>query len=74
MIPVITVIGVQVGYLLGGTVIIEQIFSLPGMGWLLLNGVYQRDYPMVQATVLLLALSFVVTNLLVDLAYAADRS
>jgi peptide/nickel transport system permease protein len=70
MIPVITVIGVQAGYLLGGAVVIEQIFSLPGLGWLLLNGVYQRDYPMIQATVLLLALFFVLTNLLVDLAYA----
>jgi peptide/nickel transport system permease protein len=70
LIPVITVIGVQAGYLLGGAVVIEQIFSLPGLGWLLLNGVYQRDYPMIQATVLLLALFFVLTNLLVDLAYA----
>jgi peptide/nickel transport system permease protein len=71
LIPVITVIGVQAGYLLGGAVVIEQIFSLPGLGWLLLNGVYQRDYPMIQATVLLLAVFFVLTNLLVDLAYAA---
>lgn len=70
LIPVVTVVGVQMGYLLGGTVIIEQIFSLPGMGWLLINGVYQRDYPMVQATTLFLAFSFVITNLLVDLAYA----
>jgi peptide/nickel transport system permease protein len=70
LIPVITVIGVQMGYLLGGTVIIEQIFSLPGMGWLLINGVYQRDYPMVQATTLLLAFFFVITNLIVDLTYA----
>lgn len=70
LIPVITVIGVQMGYLLGGTVIIEQIFSLPGMGWLLLNGVYQRDYPMVQATTLLLSFFFVITNLIVDLTYA----
>ncbi len=70
LIPVITVVGVQMGYLLGGAVIVEQIFSLPGMGWLLLNGVYQRDYPMVQAATLLLAFFFVVTNLVVDLAYA----
>src|SRR5262249_49918645 len=45
LIPVITVLGLQMGYLLGGTVIVEQIFGIPGMGWLLLNGIYQRDYP-----------------------------
>jgi peptide/nickel transport system permease protein len=70
LIPVVTVVGAQTGYLLGGAVVIEQIFSLPGMGWLLLNGVYQRDYPMIQATVLLLAFFFVLTNLVVDIAYA----
>jgi peptide/nickel transport system permease protein len=58
------------GYLLGGTVIIEQIFGIPGMGWLLLNGIYQRDYPVVQAMTLLLAFSFVVTNLIVDIVYS----
>jgi peptide/nickel transport system permease protein len=69
LIPVITVLGLQMGYLLGGTVIIEQIFSIPGMGWLLLNGIYQRDYPVVQAMTLLLAVSFVLTNLIVDIFY-----
>jgi peptide/nickel transport system permease protein len=69
-IPVITVVGLQMGYLLGGAVIVEQIFGLPGIGWLLLNGVYQRDYPTVQATTLLLAVSFMLANLLVDLLYA----
>jgi peptide/nickel transport system permease protein len=69
LVPVITVLGLQVGYLLGGTVIIEQIFGLPGMGWLLLNGIYQRDYPIVQAMTLLLAVSFVLTNLIVDVVY-----
>jgi peptide/nickel transport system permease protein len=70
LIPVVTIVGVQIGYLLGGAVIVEQVFSLPGMGWLLLNAVYQRDYPLVQAAVLLLALFSVLTNLLVDVAYA----
>jgi peptide/nickel transport system permease protein len=70
LIPVITVLGLQMGYLLGGTVIIEQIFGIPGMGWLLLNGIYQRDYPVVQAMTLLLAFSFVVTNLIVDIVYS----
>jgi peptide/nickel transport system permease protein len=69
LIPIITILGLQMGYLLGGTVIIEQIFSIPGMGWLLLNGIYQRDYPVVQAMTLLLAVFFVLTNLIVDLFY-----
>ena len=69
-IPVITVQGIQVGYLLGGAVVIEQIFGMPGIGWLILNGIYQRDYPVVQAGVLFVAVVFVVVNLLVDLIYA----
>jgi peptide/nickel transport system permease protein len=68
-IPVVTVVGIQLGYLLGGTVIIEQVFSIPGVGWMLLQGIYQRDYPVVQGSVLWLALMFVVINLLVDLIY-----
>ncbi len=70
MIPVITVIGVQMGTLFGGAVVIEQIFGLPGMGWTFVNGIYQRDYPTVQGAVLMLAVTFVVVNLLVDLTYA----
>jgi peptide/nickel transport system permease protein len=69
-IPVITVIGIQVGSLLGGSVIIEQIFGLPGVGWFLLQGIYNRDYPVVQVTALFLATVFVVVNLLVDITYA----
>jgi peptide/nickel transport system permease protein len=69
LIPIVTVLGLQMGYLLGGVVITEQIFGLPGLGWTLLNGVYQRDYPVVQATVMLFAATFVVVNLLVDLLY-----
>ncbi len=69
-IPVITVIGIQIGSLLGGSVIIEQIFGLPGVGWFLLQGVNSRDYPVVQVTALFLATVFVVINLMVDLAYA----
>jgi len=69
LIPIVTVLGLQVGYLLGGVVITEQIFGLPGLGWMLLNGVYQRDYPVVQGTVMLFALTFVVVNLGVDLIY-----
>ena len=69
LIPVVTVLGLQLGYLLGGVVIIEQVFGLPGLGWTLLNGVYQRDYPVVQGSVLLFAVIIVLTNLLVDLLY-----
>jgi peptide/nickel transport system permease protein len=70
MIPVITVIGFQMGYLLGGTVVIEEIFALPGMGRLVLQAIFQRDYPVVQGVVLVVALLFVLTNLVVDLLYA----
>ena len=49
LVPIVTVLGLQTGFLLGGVVITEQIFGLPGLGWTLLNGVYQRDYPVVQA-------------------------
>jgi peptide/nickel transport system permease protein len=69
LIPIVTVLGLQTGFLLGGVVITEQIFGLPGLGWTLLNGVYQRDYPVVQGTIMLFAVSFVVVNLLVDLLY-----
>jgi peptide/nickel transport system permease protein len=69
-IPVITVQGIQVGYLLGGAVVIEQIFGMPGIGWMILNGIYQRDYPVVQGGVLFVAVAFVLINLLVDLVYA----
>lgn len=69
-IPVITVQGIQVGFLLGGAVVIEQIFGMPGIGWMILNGIYQRDYPVVQGGVLFVAVAFVLINLLVDLVYA----
>jgi peptide/nickel transport system permease protein len=69
LIPIITVIGLQVGYLLGGVVIAEQIFGMPGLGWTLLNGVYNRDYPVVQGAVMLFAVTFALMNLVVDLLY-----
>jgi peptide/nickel transport system permease protein len=70
MIPVITVVGIQTGTLFGSTVVIEQVFGLPGMGWTFVNGIYQRDYPTVQGAVLMLALTFVLVNLVVDMLYA----
>ena len=69
LIPIVTVLGLQMGFLLGGVVITEQIFGLPGLGWTLLNGVYQRDYPVVQGTVMVFAATFVLVNLAVDLVY-----
>jgi len=70
LIPVITIIGIEFGYLLGGAVIVEDVFALPGIGRLLLNGIQQRDYAVVQGTVLFIALNFVLINLLADVIYA----
>lgn len=70
LIPVVTVVGLQFGALLGGAVIIEQVFSLPGIGRFALEGINLRDYPVVQGAVLLIAAAFVVVNLLVDVIYA----
>jgi peptide/nickel transport system permease protein len=63
------VIGIQFGYLLGGTFIIEQIFSLPGIGTYTLQAIAAKDLPVIQGVVLVTATSFVVVNLLVDLTY-----
>ena len=71
LIPVVTLSGVEFGYLLGGAVIVEQIFALPGLGRLVLDAITQRDYALVQGTVLFVAFNFLVVNLLVDLAYVA---
>lgn len=70
VIPVITVIGLQIPNLVGGTVILERIFSIPGMGNYLLTAIQQRDYPVVQAVVLITAFVVVFSNLVVDAAYA----
>ncbi len=70
LIPVVTIVGIQFGYLLGGTIIIEEIFALPGMGRLVLTGISQREYAVVQSSVLVIASLFVVVNLVVDLIYA----
>jgi len=70
LIPVVTLIGLQLGVLMGGAVITEQVFAWPGVGTLVINGINARDYPMVQACILLIATIFVVVNLLVDLTYS----
>jgi peptide/nickel transport system permease protein len=69
LIPVVAVIGLQTGTLIGGAVVIETIFSIPGMGRLIVDSMYFRDYPVVQAMLLLLAVAVLLTNLLTDLAY-----
>jgi len=69
LLPVITVAGLQFGALLGGAIITEKIFARPGLGTLLLEGISERNYPLVQGTVLVIAVGYVTVNLLVDLAY-----
>jgi peptide/nickel transport system permease protein len=69
-IPVITIVGLETGYLFGGAVIVESVFALPGIGRLLLDAIGERDYAIVQGTILLIAFSFVLVNLITDLAYA----
>lgn len=71
LIPVVTTVGLQIGRILGGTIVIEIIFSFPGMGKLLLDAIFGRDFPVVQGSVLLITLAFMGINLLVDLTYAS---
>jgi peptide/nickel transport system permease protein len=70
LIPVITVVGLQMGNLLGSAIITETIFALPGVGRMVVDSIFQRDFPLVQGIVLYLALIFLVINLLVDMTYA----
>lgn len=69
LIPVVTVIGIQMGRLIGGTVIVEEIFAWPGLGRFTLQAIFERDYPVVQTMVMVIAFSFVIINLLVDILY-----
>lgn len=70
MLPVITVVGVQFGTLLGGAIVIEVVFAWPGVGRLIVDAIRQRDFPIVQGSVLMLALVFVLVNLIVDVSYS----
>ena len=70
MIPVITIIGGEVGGLLGGAVVTESIFSWPGVGRLMMNSISKRDYPMIQGITLMLCISYLLVNLLIDIVYA----
>jgi len=70
MIPVVTMMGLQFGFLLGGSIVVEKVFNWPGLGRLLVDAVEMRDYPVIQAEVLLFSLEFIVINLVVDVLYA----
>ena len=69
LIPVVTVVGMQIGYLLAGAVLVEMVFSWPGIGTLMVNGIIARDFPLVQGIILLVSTSYVLVNLLVDMLY-----
>jgi peptide/nickel transport system permease protein len=69
LIPTITVVGLQVGTLLGGNMIVETVFSWPGLGRLVVDAIFNRDFPLIQGAVMIYAITFVLTNLAVDVLY-----
>jgi len=69
LVPIVTVIGVMTGVLLGGAVVIEAVFSLPGVGRLIIGAIQRRDFPIIQGGLLITAATFVFVNIIVDLAY-----
>ena len=71
LVPVVTMMGLQFGFLLGGSIVVEKVFSWPGMGRLLVDAVEMHDYPVIQGEVLLFSLEFILINLAVDLLYGA---
>ena len=71
LIPTVTVVGLQFGTLLGGAVVVEQVFSWPGIGWLVVQSIFARDYPVVQGVTLVVGVLFVVINTTVDVLYSA---
>jgi peptide/nickel transport system permease protein len=70
LIPVVTVVGLQIGALIGGAVLIESVFTLDGLGWYVYESIIRRDFIVVQSLVLLFATVYVISNLIVDVAYA----
>jgi peptide/nickel transport system permease protein len=70
LLPVITITGIELGYMLGGAIIIEQVFSLPGLGRLFLFGIYQRDFTLIQGGVVFVAIVFSLINFLADILYS----
>ncbi len=71
LIPFVTSVGIMTGYLLGGAIVVEQVFAIPGLGRLILGAIAERNYPLLQATILLVTMGFVVVNFVVDLLYLA---
>jgi peptide/nickel transport system permease protein len=71
VIPAVTVLGINVGFLIGGTLIVEQVFQIPGIGQLMINSIFQRDFDVVQAVALVFGFMVVIVNLLTDVAYAS---
>jgi glutathione transport system permease protein len=71
LIPVVTLIGLEFGFLLGGAIVVETVFSWPGLGWLMIQSIGFRDYPVITAEILLFSLEFLAVNLIVDVLYAA---
>jgi peptide/nickel transport system permease protein len=69
LIPTVTVVGLQIGTLLGGNMIVETVFGWPGLGRLVVNAIFQRDFPLVQGAVMVYAFTFVIANLIVDVLY-----
>jgi peptide/nickel transport system permease protein len=70
VIPAVTVLGINIGFLIGGTVIVEAVFAIPGIGQLMINAIFQRDFPVVQGVTLVFAVLVILVNLLADVAYA----
>jgi peptide/nickel transport system permease protein len=71
LLPFVTSVGITAGYLFGGAIVVEQVFALPGLGRLIIGAIGERNYPLIQAAILLVTIGFVVINFLVDLLYAA---
>src|SRR5450755_209365 len=71
VIPAVTVLGINIGFLIGGTLIVENVFAVPGIGQLMINSIFQRDFPVVQGVTLVFGVLVVLVNLLTDIAYAA---
>ncbi len=71
VIPAVTVLGINIGFLIGGTLIVEEVFSVDGVGYLMINSIFQRDFPVVQAIALVFGIMVVLVNLLTDVAYAS---
>ena len=70
MIPIVTLVGTELGYMLTGSMLIEKVFAIPGIGKLAVDGMMNRDLPLLQGTVVYIALVFVIVNLVVDISYA----